>query len=89
MWSDLINSYKYVLYSKIRFLENYFYVVKNLLVINFLLLVKVIYIIFFGNENLFNVIFLICFVLIICNIVVYIYIYICIVYMYFGCDYYC
>lgn len=89
VWSDPINRYKHVLYSKTRFLENHFYVAKNSSVINFLLLVKATYITSFGNENSFNVILLICLVSIICNIVVYIYIYTCTVYMYFGCDYHC
>lgn len=35
VWSDPINSYKHVLYSKSRFLENHFYVAKNSSVINF------------------------------------------------------
>lgn len=35
VWSDPINSYKHVLYSKTRFLENHFYVAKNSSVINF------------------------------------------------------
>lgn len=35
VWRDPINSYKHVLYSKTRFLENHFYVAKNSSVINF------------------------------------------------------
>lgn len=35
VWSDPINRYKHVLYSKIRFFENHLYMTKNSSVINF------------------------------------------------------